>query len=80
MKEAKLYVDYAMQAKAQVGMPKELNYGPTNTKTFALLTPEEIANLPGSPDNMKRCFIQDAMWWSDNRAKVNAIWSKWILT
>ena len=30
---------------------KELNYGPINTKTFALLTAAEIANLPGSPEN-----------------------------
>lgn len=80
MKNAQLYLDYAMQAKAQVGMPKELNYGPTNTKAFGLLTPAQIANLPGSPEHMKLCFIQDVNWWSDNRAKVNAIWSKWILT
>jgi putative spermidine/putrescine transport system substrate-binding protein len=80
MKEAQLYVDYAMQAKAQVGMPKALNYGPTNTKTFDLLTAAEIANLPGGPENKKRSFVQDVTWWSDNRAKVNAIWSKWILT
>jgi putative spermidine/putrescine transport system substrate-binding protein len=80
MKEAQLYVDYAMQAKTQLGMPKELNYGPTNKKTFDLLSAAEIANLPGSPENMKRCFLQDVTWWSDNRAKVNAIWSKWILS
>ena len=80
LKNAQLYVDYAMQAKAQVGMPKELNYGPTNTKVFDLLTAAEIANLPGNPENMTRCFLQDVTWWSDNRAKVNSIWSKWILS
>ena len=80
LKNAQLYVDYAMQAEAQVGMPKELNYGPTNIKAFDMLTAAQKANLPGSPENMKRCFIQDVNWWSDNRAKVNATWSKWILT
>ena len=80
LKNAQLFVDYANQAKAQVGLPKELNYGPTNTKAFDLLTPAQIADLPGSPENMKRCFIQDVNWWADNRAKVNAVWSKWILT
>jgi hypothetical protein len=34
LNNAQLYVDYAIQAKAQVGMPKELNYGPTNIKAF----------------------------------------------
>jgi len=80
IKNAQLYVDYAMTAKAQVGMPKELNYGPTNTKVFDMLTAAEKADLPGSPENMKKAFIQDVNWWSDNRAKVNAIWSKWILS
>lgn len=80
LKNAQLYVDYAMTAKAQIGMPKELNYGPTNTKVFDMLTAAEKDDLPGSPENMKKAFIQDANWWSDNRAKVNAIWSKWILT
>src|SRR5215472_8804535 len=80
LKNAQLYVDYAMQAEAQVGMPKELNYGPTNIKAFDMLTVAQKANLPGSPENKKRCFIQDVNWWSDNRAKVNATWSNWILT
>ena len=80
MKEAQLLVDYAMQPKAQLGLPKELAYGPTNRKTFGMLPPERLAILPGSPEQMKRCFIQDAEWWDQNRAKVNAIWSKWILS
>jgi putative spermidine/putrescine transport system substrate-binding protein len=49
MKEAQLLVDYAMQPKAQLGLPKELAYGPTNRKTFAMLPPERVAMLPGSP-------------------------------
>ena len=80
MKEAQLLVDFAMQPKAQLGLPKELAYGPTNRKTFAMLPPERVAMLPGSPEQMKRCFIQDAEWWDQNRAKVNSIWSKWILS
>jgi putative spermidine/putrescine transport system substrate-binding protein len=80
LKNAQLYVDYAMQANAQIGMPKELHYGPTNARVFDQLSAELKANLPGSPENMTRCFIQDVNWWSDNRAKVNAVWSKWILT
>jgi putative spermidine/putrescine transport system substrate-binding protein len=80
LKNAQLYVDYAMQAKAQIGMPKELHYGATNVKVFDALSAELKANLPGSPENLKRSFIQDVNWWSDNRAKVNAVWSKWILT
>jgi putative spermidine/putrescine transport system substrate-binding protein len=80
MKEAQLLVDYAMSPESQLGLPKELAYGPTNRKTFDMLPPERVAILPGSPEQMKRCFIQDAEWWDQNRAKVNSIWSKWILS
>jgi putative spermidine/putrescine transport system substrate-binding protein len=80
MKEAQLLVDYAMSPKSQLGLPKELAYGPTNRKTFGMLPPERLAILPGSPEQMKRSFIQDAEWWDQNRPKVNAIWSKWILS
>jgi putative spermidine/putrescine transport system substrate-binding protein len=79
-KEAQLLVDYSMSPKANVGVGMELNYGPVNRKSFDLLPSDVIAKLPGSPENMKRCFTQDVNWWDENRAKVNAVWSKWILT
>ena len=80
MKEAQLLVDYSMSPKANLGLGKELNYGPINRKSFDMLPADIVAKLPGSPENMKRCFVQDVNWWDDNRAKVNAVWSKWILT
>ena len=80
MGAAQLFIDYAMSPKANVGLGRELNYGPVNRKSFAMLPADIVAKLPGSPENIKRCFIQDAEWWDQNRAKVNAIWSKWILS
>ena len=45
-KEAQLFVDYAMNPKALVGLGKELNYGPTNRKSFSMLeavaTPRQL--------------------------------------
>jgi putative spermidine/putrescine transport system substrate-binding protein len=79
-KEAQLLVDYSLAPKAQLGLAKELNYGPVNAKSFEMLSSDLVARLPGSPDQIKRCFIQDVQWWDENRAKVNAVWSKWILS
>jgi putative spermidine/putrescine transport system substrate-binding protein len=79
-KQAQLFVDYAMSPKANVGLGMELNYGPINTKSFDLLPADAAAKLPGSPQNLKRSFLQDVNWWDENRAKVNTIWSKWILS
>jgi putative spermidine/putrescine transport system substrate-binding protein len=80
MPAAQLFVDYAMTPKSQLGLGKELNYGPTNRKAFDLLPADVVAKLPGSPEQMRRSFMQDAVWWDKNRAKVNTVWSKWILS
>lgn len=80
LKEAQLFLDYAMSAKPNSGLGLELNYGPINRKSFALLSAETVAKLPGSPENLKRSFLQDVNWWDEHRAKVNSTWSKWILT
>ena len=79
-KEAQLLVDYSLAPKAQLGLAKELNYGPVNAKSFEMLSSDLVARLPGSPEQIKRCFIQDVQWWDENRAKLNAVWSKWILS
>jgi putative spermidine/putrescine transport system substrate-binding protein len=79
-KEAQLFVDYAMSPKAQLGLGKELHYGPVNRKSFDLLPADVVAQLPGSQEQLQRSFLQDVEWWDKNRAKVNAIWSKWILS
>jgi len=79
-KNAQLFVDFAMTPKAQMGLAKELHYGPVNRKAYDLLPAATVAELPGSPENLKHSFLQDVDWWDKNRAKVNAIWSKWILS
>lgn len=80
VKEAQLLIDYSMSAKPNSGVGMELNYGPINRKSFDLLSPAMTARLPGSPENLKRSFLQDVKWWDENRPKVNSMWSKWILT
>jgi putative spermidine/putrescine transport system substrate-binding protein len=77
---AQLLVDYSMSPKPNSGPGMELNYGPTNRKAFDLLPADAVGKLPGSPENLKRSFFQDVNWWDGNRAKVNTIWSKWILS
>ncbi len=79
-KEAQLLLDYSLNPKAQLGIAKELGYGGVNRKSFDMLPAELVARLPGSPEQLKRSFLQDVVWWDQNRAKVNSVWSKWILS
>jgi putative spermidine/putrescine transport system substrate-binding protein len=80
MKTAQLFLDYATSPKPNSGMGQDLHYGPINRKSYDLLPKELVATLPGSPEQLKHSFLQDAVWWDKNRAKVNAVWSKWILS
>jgi putative spermidine/putrescine transport system substrate-binding protein len=79
-KNAQLFVDYSMRPESQLGLAKLLHYGPSNRKSFDLLDKDIAATLPGSPQQLKNSFLQDVDWWDKNRAKVNSIWSKWILS
>lgn len=69
-----------MNPEAQMGLGKDVHYGPVNRKSYDLLPPDVVATLPGSPEQLKHSFLQDVDWWDQNRTKVNSIWSKWILS
>jgi putative spermidine/putrescine transport system substrate-binding protein len=76
---AQRLADFMMQPEVQAQYCRELTYGPTNNKAFALLPPEQLARMPGSPDSKALGFYKDIAWWEDNRDRVNRVWSRWIL-
>ncbi len=76
---AQSLIDFMMQPQVQAGYARELIYGPTNLKSFAMLPPEQVARMPGSPRSRELGFYQDVTWWEDNRDRVNRAWSRWIL-
>ncbi|MBR0671701.1 ABC transporter substrate-binding protein [Neoroseomonas soli] len=76
---AQRLIDFMMQPHVQAGYAKELIYGPTNEKAFSLLSPEEIARMPGGERSRQTGFYQDVSWWEDNRDRVNRAWSRWVM-
>ncbi|WP_158742959.1 ABC transporter substrate-binding protein [Acidisphaera sp. L21] len=78
-KGAQLFVDYASQASAQVGYAKELRYGPSNTKAYAMLPQDLLDIMPGGPKYRDLGFYQKIDWWEDNRDRVTKAWSNWVL-
>lgn len=78
-KAAQLFVDFAMQASAQVGYARELRYGPSNAKGYDMLPKEMLEILPGAAKYRAMGFYQDITWWEDNRDRVNKAWSSWVL-
>ncbi|MFN8590651.1 MAG: ABC transporter substrate-binding protein [Thermomicrobiales bacterium] len=54
-------------------------YGSVNNASAALMSPEQLANLPTAPDYLAKQFIRDIQWWVDNRDAVVTRWNEWIL-
>ena len=54
-------------------------YGSVNNASAALMTPEQLENLPTAPDYLKIQFIRNIDWWVDNRDAVLERWNEWIL-
>jgi putative spermidine/putrescine transport system substrate-binding protein len=74
---AQKYVDFIMQPQVQAEFSKMIPYGPTNRKAFDHLPAEVSRNLPNFYES--QIFYQDAVWWSDNRDRVEKAWNEWIL-
>lgn len=76
---AQKLIDFMLQPEAQAGYCRDLTYGPTNAKTFAMLPADQLERMPGSPASRDKGFYKDITWWEDNRDRVNRTWSRWIL-
>lgn len=76
---AQRLADFMLQPEVQANYAKALIYGPTNERAFAMLTPEEIARMPGGENSRRTGFYQDITWWHDNRDRVSRAWSRWLL-
>lgn len=76
---AQKLIDFMLQPAVQAAYARELIYGPTNTKSFALLPAEQVARMPGSPRSREIGFFTNIDWWEDNRERINRTWSRWVL-
>lgn len=54
-------------------------YGSVNNASAALMTPEQLENLPTAPAYLDKMTIRNIDWWVDNRDAVLTRWNEWIL-
>ena len=47
-------------------------------EAYAATAPELMDPATKEPWTKSKGFVRDIVWWSENRTKVNAAWSKWI--
>jgi putative spermidine/putrescine transport system substrate-binding protein len=76
---AQLLIDYMLQPKLQAVWVKEILSSPSNAKALASYSSAEAEQLPGGARSRKIGFVQDVVWWEDNRDVVNREWQRWAL-
>jgi putative spermidine/putrescine transport system substrate-binding protein len=54
-------------------------YGSVNAASAALMTPEQLENLPTSPAYLDNMSIRNIDWWVENLDAVTSRWNEWIL-
>ncbi|MDQ2804566.1 MAG: ABC transporter substrate-binding protein [Pseudomonadota bacterium] len=74
------FIDYNLSAEVQsrwMGGPYKAI--PTNQKAYPATSRELIDPATNLPWTKSKGFLDDIVWWVDNRTKVNEAWSNWIL-
>jgi putative spermidine/putrescine transport system substrate-binding protein len=76
---AQKLVDFACGAEPGKIFGTALNYGPANLKAYDLIDPALLKGMPGSPDSARRGFLQNIVYWEDNREEISRRWAEWVI-
>ncbi|HEY8613853.1 MAG TPA: ABC transporter substrate-binding protein [Roseomonas sp.] len=57
----------------------ELSYAGLHPETVNHVAPEIRALLPTAPDNLAKQFWLDVPWWTENGARAQERWNRWML-
>lgn len=73
------FIDYSLSAEVQSRWFSAYQAIPVNRKAYTNTSKLLIDPATGTPWTISKGFMNDIHWWSKNRAKVNAMWSNWVL-
>lgn len=73
------FINYATRAVPAANFSRLVPYGPVNPDALSLLREDRLAELPTSPANLGRQFVQNWAWWADNVEDVALRFEDWLL-
>ena len=77
-KDASLkFIQFAMKPENQAVYSQAIPYGPTNTKTMALLDKKVLADLPTSAANAKEALQFNVAFWADQGEALEKRFASW---
>ncbi|AJC66545.1 ABC transporter substrate-binding protein [Dickeya zeae] len=74
---AEQFIAFANQPENQKVFAENIAYGPTNSKTTALLNPSISNNLPTAPDNLAQSVQVDTEFWIDHGEELEQRFNAW---
>lgn len=72
------FIDFSLSPEIQTAWMTPYKAVPVNQKSYKAAAPELLDPAAGVPWTKSKGYVRDIAWWSANRDKVNAAWSKWI--
>lgn len=73
------FIAHCMDPEVQAAFSKLIPYGPTNDKAFDILSAEERARMPSSPENRKLSIAINGDYWLENGTKIYDRFSTWVV-
>jgi putative spermidine/putrescine transport system substrate-binding protein len=72
------FIDFSLTPEIQAAWLGPYKAIPVNQKAYSVTAPELMDPEAKAPWTKSRGYVRDIVWWSENRSKVNTMWSKWI--
>jgi len=77
LEAARKFAAFVSSPERQAELAKYIDYGPSNSKAFQFIPKD--AELPTTPDLLKKQVLTDPQWWAENIDSVNERLNKWLL-
>ena len=74
------FVAHCMDPEVQAAFSKMIPYGPTATKAFDILTPEERARMPSAPENAKLSAVINGDYWLEHGTEIYERFNTWVVS
>lgn len=71
-------IQFALEPEQQRAVLKSLKYTPSVQSVLDELTPEERADLPGTPETNELSFYIDGDWYAENWDEVSTRWQEFV--
>lgn len=76
---AQEFIRTLLDAQNQATFSRNIPYGPVNRDAFALMSPEELALLPNSPENGATGVLQNFDYWAEHGPEVFERFNRWLI-